>query len=353
MASLSHQSAINPDRNYWVAATPGISSATQFAKNPMPYLEPLIFEQNQSAPITVEDQGSVTGAFNALFIQSPTGVNFAQAGVGTTIATTINTDATFQNQFPGIATSTIVTYGDRLIGTGHCPTGQQLTLVQRDSADNELQNLSFYMPRNQSTMNIYNYASKDNFMFNNLTSPIMQINPYAQPQPVLGVPTYLLSTSAMNVSSINGGFVPPDSGLIDLLQPTLNNDTYTQGVRAIGTQAIPGLVAGGYYLYDVAVDLATATANNAGAAPTFPFNLVFGVRLGGSGSTFDYGNTVQIDSSNQIGNGGVQFVLSGIVQAGTTNNNLDVVMFFNQVDTTATVSFASIGDPRMYLKRLA
>jgi hypothetical protein len=349
MSLLSHQSAVNEERDYWLKAAPGLSSATQFVPNPLPYNFPFIIDQDDTAPSgDIDAQASIIGAANQLFIQSPTAITIKQNG-SAPIATQINTDATAQNFLPGILTSTTMVAQGGFVGTGL--TGRGLTLQTRDADNNFFGQFQFNTPQSgvgQSTLSVV-------YLNENAIAPsnVMFYDPSVEPAEIR-IPSWNLSTSALNVSSINGGFMPPNSGLVEFAEPVLANGVYGQTVSAIGTAAVPGgLVANAVYQYDVAVNVVDLVANNAGSAPTFPFCVKFGVRLGGTGGTFDYGYTVPIYAAG--GSGPFQFVLSGMVKAASplTNDNLDVVLFFSQIGTTVTATFAAGGDPTIYLKRLA
>jgi hypothetical protein len=341
MSALSHQSAINPDKDFWIKATPGISSATQFLPNPVPYLEKQIWEQNTTNPTTV------TALSGNLATYTDAGCLFYANDSIIEPAVTINVDATEQNFVPGVNVSTLAYAGAGFYSGGLGDGGNAMVRQQRDTNNTLYAQWQDRTPQNNSTMNLV-YLNSSPLPIN---GNVINYDPTVGTTGEVRIPFWNFSTSQMNVSSINGAVVPANNALIDIPQPVLNNGTYVQQVSAIGTVAIPGLVPNGIYQYDVGVDVSNLVANNAGNAPVFPFPVFFGVRLGGTGATFDYGYTVPILLPG--GSEANAFVLSGITKAGTTNNNLDVVIFFTQTGTTVTATFQVGGDPRCYLKQLA
>lgn len=361
MASLSHQSAVNLNKNFWLAAAPGHSTSSQFVETAggsvMDYNADILFATMPGNVSTAR----ILGTSGALFIESPNQpINFSQFGDGVA-RSQINPDSTAQNQYPGIYTSTVV-YGAGGLATGGL-SNTPLQMMHTDTNNNPLDYYKFYMPQFDlsygSSIGFLNYSSKDNFGYNVVTSPVYNINPYASPEPTITIPTYTLSTTSVNVdsaliSSVNGTQMVANATLINLAKPAFASpQTIPQAVTDIATVTpIPALVPGGIYSYDVPISLSGITANNAGSAPTYPYNVNFGVRIGGIDGTFDYAYTVSLPSAGGIGNGNFEFNLSGMVQAGTQAQTLEVVAFQQQVGTTATLTFVVGNDDRIYLQRV-
>jgi hypothetical protein len=350
MSLLPVQTFVNANKEFYLRSIPGLSSASQFVPNPLPYNTPFIIQQDSNAPAgDIDAQASILGAGNQLYIQSPTQITIKQNNI-TPIATQINTDATAQNFLPGIITSTTMVAQGGFVGTGL--TGRGLTLQTRDTDNNFFGQFQFNTPQSgvgQSTLSVV-YLNQNPIAPSN----VMVYDPTVNPAEIR-IPEWNLSTSAMNVSSINGGIVPSDNALQILAQPTFTNGVQTQGVRTVATVNTSPLVAGGVYQYDVGVSLTNAVPGNAGNAPSFPFNVLFGIRLGGSGGSFDYGYTVPIQSGGGLGSTGNEFVLSGLVRSANpiTSNILEVVTFFGQVDTNCDFTFGSVGDADIYLRQIA
>lgn len=90
MASLSHQSAINPDKSFWLSSqTPTI-----------PYATPLTFDVTPDGSSTANLQGRLS----TLYIQAPYGVAFSLPN-SLTGKCEINPDATQANQLAGLYVS--------------------------------------------------------------------------------------------------------------------------------------------------------------------------------------------------------------------------------------------------------
>ena len=338
MASLSHQSAINSERNFWLSAQ---------NDNTIPYNTALKFDLNPDGSL----QSRLLGSLSTMYIQSPTSVAFSIPNT-TTAKAEINVDATAQNQLAGLYVSSPIATDTSLVTSGY--SGTAMTMTQRDDNNNIVNNWATFVPKNSaggvqpSTLQGFVYSAKDNFQFNALTSPIWTINPNI---PRIDIPTYTINTSNIQVSSINGSSIPSGNRVIEFAQPVLITQAYPQAVTVGATVSNPGIVAGGLYQYDIGVEIVNATPNNAGSAPTYPYNVFFGVRLGGNGA-FDYAHTFAIQSASGVGAGTYCFNLTGMTNAGTLNQNIDVVVYHAQVGTTVTLAFASPNDPLATIVRI-
>lgn len=207
MSLLTHQSAINSDKNFWVKAEPGISTSGQFVKTEggsvMDYLATLNFATMPGAVSTV----SLYGSGGALYIESENqGINFLNAG-DSQPKVQINTDANATNGYAGVFVSTTVVAGAGFQTGGNTPNG--ITYNHRNSAGDVIDYYRMYLPLSDnsygSTIGFLNYASKDGFNFNNTTSPIYQINPYTSS---FTFPTYTVNVN----NTIDAGTVSANTG---------------------------------------------------------------------------------------------------------------------------------------------
>lgn len=110
MSLLTHQSAVNPERDFWAKAHKGISSISQVVPNPLPYGEHFYINTQSNGT----NQADLFGFANALFIQNPTSTQFSPPGSGTG-QVVINHEATEQNSLPSLFTSTSAIIGRSLV----------------------------------------------------------------------------------------------------------------------------------------------------------------------------------------------------------------------------------------------
>lgn len=330
MSALSHQSAINGSKNFWLSTD---------GNGTLPYNQAINFTESTDGSLV----GQIKGTLDSLYIESPHSISFSLPN--TSVATTvINTDSTEQNGLPGIYTSTSLLVGDKVILGGDNPSGIPLTMFQKTLENNVLQTWNFQLPQNLSTMSLLSYQSKDDFNYNSITTPVWNIDPYSVPTPTFSIPTYNTNIQSLTVSSINGAYIPPNFSLQTATLAFNLPIPLPQGPNVVATTVIPDLVANGVYQYDVSVVLTGATFADAGTPPTIPFNINFAVRLGGATGTYDYGSTYSCMSPSASFAGTISFNLSGMATAGSTDSQIDIIAYNPQTGTTMTLYFTTPAD---------
>lgn len=303
MSALSHQSAVNPDRNFWLSADGGGTIA---------YNTPLVFNISASNG----NQAEIKGVNDLLYIEAPTGVVFNPPGIATP-QNGFNMDSTAQNGLPGLYASTIIYAGDSFASGGY--NGGAITFGQRDANNNPVGTFNMIAPKTSaggtqpSTLQMFHYF---NGTFNPLTSPVLTINPTI---PRIDIPTYTVNASALTVSSING--IAPISARNDLT-PTLGNFNVNNAVpTAIGEANFPNIIAGQDYLFDCGFEIT--------AGSSIPANGWFqiGIRIGGNTGDFNYNNTFYYATTMGIPPAGLTFSVTGIATAGSTSSLVELICY--------------------------
>ena len=335
MSALSHQSGVNTIRNFWLDSDAGTT---------IPFATPLNFGITAGG-----DVARIIGNQSTLFIQSPTSIAFSGIAQSPGIKTEINIDADQTNQLPGIYVSSSVSVDAFLQTNGYVNTYQNI--VSRDT-NNNVQGVFAETSGKLSGNGLYPSTIQGISYFppTALGTEIYRIDPTIQQ---ITIPSYSVSSPTIYVSSINGNSYPSGTRVIEFSQPVCATQAYPQAVTAGATVTNAGISPGGLYSYDIGVTVISATPNNAGSAPSYPYMVLFGVRLGGNGA-FDYAHTMVLESAvGAFSNGGYAFNLSGMTRAGTANQNIEVVVFQGQAGTTVSLQFSAANDPTSTLVRIA
>lgn len=341
MANANQTSANNPKDLY--LSTDGGSI--------MKYAGDVSFTTTNNGAAPFQSTSRLVTQNGAFFIQNGDAINFTEVGSASP-GVQINPDATQQNQVTGLFVSTSASIGGLLQTEGNY--SQTMNILQRDNLNNLVNQWAMLTPKTSaggvqpSTLQMFNYAAIDNFAFNSITSPVWTINPTI---PRIDIPTYTVNAASLQVSSINGGLPPAASTVIDITQIIPANAAYPQAVTSAASISDARIVPGAIYQYDLSVHLLSAVANNAGSAPTYPYNIAFGVRLGGNGD-FNYTQTVALQSAGGLGAGGTYFNLTGTATAGNSATTIEIVIFQGQTGTTVSLAFAAPVDPTMTLQRI-
>lgn len=95
MSLLTNQSAINPDKNFWLSATGG---------NTIPFATALTFDTNPDG----STQGRILGNLSTLFLQTDNTITISKIPFTGNITAGFNTDATVQNSGAGLYVSSAI-----------------------------------------------------------------------------------------------------------------------------------------------------------------------------------------------------------------------------------------------------
>lgn len=341
MAVNGNQSAVNLERNFWVSATPGISSATQFLQNPVPYLDQLIWEQNTGNP-TVQ-----TALSGNLATYTDVGLLYYSNEDTINPVAAINVDATAQNFVAGLNVSTLI-YSGAGFYSGGLGTGGNSLVRQQVNTNNEL--YAQWQDRvapNASTMKLV-YLNQS--FLPDINGTVVTYDPTAAINGEVQIPYWTLSTSALNVSSINGqsvGATATSAQSFAVTPASLAGTVPTNTVTALGTFALSNAVPADSFCH-VTVPF-EITLSNAVAG-----NVSIGVNIGdgggGGGQTYVYQPVYGVAGSNGQVIGGT---VSGILRAGDSNlTQVEVVAYQDTganviVDGTgvATVGFLQVVGP--------
>ena len=341
MANANQTSANNP-KDLYVSLDGG---------SKMKYSGDMLFTTTNNGASQYQSTARVVAQGGALYFQNDNAINFSLP-LTATPRIQINPDATGTNQLSGLYVSTTGAFDAGIQTNGYSGTAQ--LIQQKDGNNNPVNQWSLFTAKTSaggvqpSTLQMFNYAAKDNFQFNSLTSPVFTINPNL---PRIDIPTYSVNAASLLVSSINGGLPPAANTVIDIPQIVPANAAYLQQTTSAAVVSNSGIVAGGIYQYDLSVVLDSAVANNVGSAPTYPYNILFGVRLGGNGA-FNWTHTTALQSAGGLGVFGDNFNLCGTATAGTTNSNIEILIYHGQPGTTVSLTFSTPADPTMTLQRI-
>ena len=209
MSLLSHQSAVNPERNFWLKNEGATSSINQFVKTAggsvMEYDGDIRFQVDAAGALST---ARMLGVANTLFIQSPTGTAFTLPQDGAP-KVAINQNGTGTNNIPALYVSSITQLDSKLILANFDPNEATCMLIGTTNPAGQQQ--AYYQLYNgnasggglqPSTLQLFSYAG------GNIAQNIQ-----FYPDGVTYIPTAqatnLQATQITGVSTINGAPVNP------------------------------------------------------------------------------------------------------------------------------------------------